>query len=896
MAIIDLQHNHTGVQSWETKFGADVMGGRGALVGHPDGYTYAIFARNYQDGISERRLYLTRTIDKGINWSDPIQITAGSWDDDPCALTLDESDTSSSIALAFVRNGYLMRTTINKETGVPTAIDYIDPVDMTVKDVMSPTLIRTLDGGYAIFYLNKLSMNYYYVSVARNANSFTMNSWVVSKYNNPYLIPSANTPYSISVKRLLNSHLMMVATVRTALNGAALSEGSNAYGWQNIVRGIMQTNIVVLFSSDDGITWTTPDQLTSYANDTSFNLDGFDSVANCDCLQLSDGRIVVAYEEHTAPILFNSETTSSAPTTWGYTFKAKYHEDKDLVFYCGNNLTTGGLFYFSKGNFDGVHRISATSTPYVWTNDIVDLDISPDGNLLVTGSWTGGLTLIDISDANPANWRTLYCLHYLTDPGDQLTTLGAVENGVALARVFQLAFQDDNTVVFSYKGMTTADGVAGGIWRYQLDANRDIITTGDNKHTLTNWKATQSGGVTTCPFVLQGGRIVAPYAGYMLSVSLTTGEIVRSTSITETGTHIFYDSVRDQFISSLSGDLYFYTDNGSSFTQVAHLDPTTTPAYPGGSSSYGYGVFNVSNRGILSFLTGRLSWTPLSNRKCAGYRNILDFLHLGDNFYSGNLDYAEIICPGWLALCSQNQIIFIPINKTGRLRYAYFTYDAVNKALVKTGVDWYDVCNAVKMGDEVNRVHFSSIIRDLEDRLYLYCTRYDYYYGSNEFGVLVGVIEPDVKKIQAKARIRNTYIDLLQSKGRIRNTYSPTFDLRVRVAFAQCFKVKARIVPRVSKNLSMRAAIKGRKTTSTTITFNVLGTNITKRCRLKFTVQTGYNRTIGLQARASIAKVQTTRMTCHFLVAMTPGNILKPTWNVKNTPQAGIQMRAWISK
>lgn len=880
MAIIDQQYNHIGIQTWETKFGADVMGGRGAMVGHPDGYTYAIFARNYQNGVSERRLYMTRTMDKGVTWSDPIQITAGAWDDDPGAIVLDENDVASDIGIAFVRNGYLMRTTINKETGAASAIDYID------NEIMSPTLIRTLDGGYAIFYLYNRSVIYPIVRVARNANEFTMNTWVRSTYSDPRLFPADNTPYSLSVKRMLNGDLMMLLTVRTALNGVASDEyGSN--GWSNIARGIQQTNIIVLFSSDDGITWTAPDQLTNYANDTSFGLDGFDSVANCDCVQLTDGRVVVAYEEHKAPILFNSETAPNVPPTWDYTFNVKYHEEKDLIFYSGSNSSTGGIFYFNKSNYNGVHRISTTSTPYIWTNDINTFDISPDGRLLVTGSWTGGLTLIDIADPDPANWKTLYCLHYLSDPGDQLSLLSS--------KIFLVRFYDNNTVVFSYNEFTGYHN-AGGIWRFKLDSERNIITTGDDKHTLTLWQTHAPHNTHNVAFVLQGGRIVAADSSGIASISLETGELQRVTYCSQAVDRIAYDQTHNLFIAATNNSIHFFTDDGNNFNEIDYMNATTNPAWPGASSAYSGGLFKIADQGMLGFRDGRLNWISLSNRKCAGYRNIKSYLRLGDNFYSGHLDYAGINIPGWLTLASFHQIIFIPITKTGKLRYAFFTYDAENKALNKAGVDWYDVCNEIKMGDEVNRVHFSSIIRDLDDRLYLYCTRYDYYHDGNEFGVLVGVIEPDVKKINAKARIQNTYINNVLGKSRIQNTYSSTFNLRVRVAFAQCFKAKARIVPHVNKTFSARAAIKSRKSANTPMFFDVLGTNITRRCRLKFIAQTGYNRTIGLTAKTYIAKTQTTRLTGHFLVAMPPSGEHKPSWNVKNIPQAGIQIRAWISR
>jgi hypothetical protein len=118
----------------------------------------------------------------------------------------------------------------------------------------------------------------------------------------------------------------------------------------------------------------------------------------------------------------------------------------------------------------------------------------------------------------------------------------------------------------------------------------------------------------------------------------------------------------------------------------------------------------------------------------------------------------------------------------------------------------------------------------------------------------------------------------------------------MRITFAQCFKAKARIVPIATSTFTTKASIKNVKSNNVPITFDVLGVNRQSRCRLQFIVATGYTRSKGLDMRVYIAKKLESRMTGHFLVAMTPSGPLKPVWNANVSTKQGIQLRAWISK
>lgn len=881
MAVIDLQHNHTGIQAWETKFGLNLCGGRGALTAHADGYTYCIFARNYQNGVSERRLYLTRTCDQGVTWADPIEITSGAWDDEPGVIPLVEDDPDSDLAVVFTRSGVVYRCLVDKETGMTSSIDN---VHASATNAMYTTLIRTLDGGYALFYIVNSSISTPTVQGYKNSNDFLMNSW---EDIDKVVFPANQEPFSLSVKRMLNGDLMLIASMRTALNGSTITE-QGGIGVQNLPRGIMQTNVGIAFSSNDGVTWSSVQQLTSYAGNTTFNLNSFDSVVSADGVQLSDGRVVVAYEEHKAPQYLSSleATGPTLPVNIGNILSVKYHESKNLLFIAADSLTNGGIFVFNLNTYASPSRILQTSTPYVWTNDINSLDISPDGTLLIAGSFTGGLNLIDISDADPTNWRTLYCLHRVTDPGDQPNPI--------VSNITKCVFADNNTVVFSYDEFSGFHN-AGGIWRFTLDANRDVITSGDQKHTLTTWTTVANFNTSKVDFVVQGGKIVAADSGVIQSVSMSTGLVQYSAAAPDD--QIAYCPRTNRFITTTVSTMAYYTDSGSAFSQVASFNATSNPAYPGQESATDVNLGQVKGFGLFNWKSGSLNWVSNNQPTSHGYRTIAWYLHIGEQLNGSSFSFCEDVIPGWLVIGTIEQLVFVNLLKTGRLRYGFFQYDAENKQLITDGVDFYDVCNAIKMSDsDVNRVHLAAIIRDLDDRLYLYCKRFDVLRDDNNFSVLVGTVEPDVKKFTARARIMNTYSSSFLGKSRIQAIGTQTLASRMRVSFAQCFKAKARIVPTVTSNVTIKACIKGKKSLTVPCTFDVLAVNRQTRCRLQFIALTGYTRSTTLNVKSYIAKRLETRMTGHFLVAMPPSGAFKPTWNSVVTARQDMRIRAWIVK
>jgi len=156
MAVIDLQRQHVGIQSLSSQLSNYVAAGQGAMLLHTDGYVYCVFARTYIDGVSQRRLYMSRSNDTGLTWSTPIEISSGYWDDDPAIIQLDLGDTESDIGIVFTRNDTLTRFTCDKDTGYATSP--YDPITGTVQYKKWVNVVHT-SGGFMILCLARDGIN-----------------------------------------------------------------------------------------------------------------------------------------------------------------------------------------------------------------------------------------------------------------------------------------------------------------------------------------------------------------------------------------------------------------------------------------------------------------------------------------------------------------------------------------------------------------------------------------------------------------------------------------------------------------------------------------------------------------------------------------------------------------
>jgi len=854
MTVIDLQRNHVGIQSIITQFANYAAAGQGAMLQHTDGYIYCVFARNHRQTIRGRRLYITRSNDNGITWSTAIEISTGNWDDDPAIIQLDTNNVNSDIGVVFNRipagtagsspTATLTRVAINKETGAAnTPYDAITPPNNTDQKWIS---IVSTSTGFLITCIPRASITTPQVSQYDNS-SFTTDNWA---YTAKTIFPTNKQPMSLSVKRLSNGHLAMIGAYRTALNGLAAVGNMG-----NLPAGILRCDAGVSFSSDDGGTWTDVQQITNYTGSPEFDLVGISSVASADLQELSDGQIVVAYQEHTAPQFVSVNTTLKFPATIGIVTDVRYHAEKNAILCGANDATNGGVFIFDL-TAQTITRLHTGSEPALWTNVVVSIDINTDGTKLAVGMDNGGINIIDITDADPAEWTIIKELREASTP-PLLATIPTANS------IYRVKWDVDSSTLLFFSYGDAAH------WGGRYD-------TADT--TLVNLQSTHTGGNDRV-FVVQSNKIVLVGGSTIQAVDKTTGEASYHTHTTYNNGTIFYDSINDEYVCvTYKPTMTRITDGGSSFTEQGHFTATSDPVWP---ESGIYEVIEIPGRGV--FFTNldqqgsgmEYHWYSYASKQPAGTRTRYFYLGLGENVNRYGCKWGcGIISNTWMAMPHTAHIIFQNLVNVGRIRYGYFGYNSETKQLVTTDVDFYDVCNIHKVGTNMTTLQFPKFCRDVDDRLYFYFNRWDILQpNGNEFAPVLGIVEPDVKKLTALARIRAIYTRTINSKGRIRKTYTSTLDVRMRIVFAQCIKIKARIVPRQTRTISVLASIKNWKSSSCRVSFSVQKTNITRKLHVLFWVNTGYNRSSSLTVKARVAQTYSCRTTGHFLIRIPASNV-----------------------
>ena len=882
MAIIDLQRNHIGIQSIINQFADYAAAGRGAMLSHSDGYVYCIFARNYLNGVcEERHLYMTRSNDAGVTWSAAIDLSTGTgseapttyWDDDVAIIELGASDHTSSngnlandIGVVFNRGTNLTRCTFDKDTGVAT--NPYDNITSSPTAMLWPSIVRTA-AGFLICCLYGASITVPYVYQYSNT-SFTTNAWSSTTKT---VFPTNGQPMSLSVKRLANGHLAMVGAYRTSLDGLAAIKGMG-----NLPGGILRCDVGAFFSSNDGSTWSAVQPLTSYGGTPALDLIGISSVASADLQELSDGRIVVGYQEHTVPQVISVDTALPFPSTSygvGAVSHPLYHAGKNAIFCAacdtylsGPTSDQGGVYIFDL-TLQTRTRIYTGSSPAIWSDTVVSIDISADGNSLAIAMSGGGVCLLNITDPDPANWTTLKELRTLSTPS-------IVKDNVSLIR-----WDGNDTVYFSY-GIQSA----GGVWGARYDISTNLLTT---LHTYS-----PSFSYVVNDFVMQSTKLIIVYSGGIEAVDKTTGLTLYRLATTDTSiNNVVYDSVNNEYLG-LSGNKMTRITDGGAFTEQHTFTSTSNPAWGG---KYGVdALLEIPGRGIFVAQTRGYQWYSYASQKPAGYRVQYGYFGLGENSDMSTAFLrrgSNLKTNTWLSLPSVAHITLQNMSNVGRIRYAYCTYNAGTKVI--TPEDFYDVCNINKVGTNMTALQFPHFCADADDRLYWYFCRWDLLQpGGNEFAPVLGVTDPDSVKITMRARVRQTYIKTLTSRSRIQATVTETLGMRMRIVFAQCLKMKARIVPVQLTTLSLRARILNHKSTTCLMTFMVQSTRSTN-VRLTFYVNTGYTggSNLSLTMKARIVKSYSTRMTGHFLVRV-PAATDKFSFSVLGRSNQTMSMRARI--
>jgi hypothetical protein len=861
MAVIDLQRQHVGIQSLSSQLSNYVAAGQGAMLLHTDGYVYCVFARTYIDGVSQRRLYMSRSNDTGLTWSTPIEISSGYWDDDPAIIQLDLGDTGSDIGIVFTRNDTLTRFTCDKDTGYATSP--YDPITGTVQYKKWVNVVHT-SGGFMILCLARDGINSPYVYEYTNSD-FTTNSWSAASKT---VFPANGEPMSMRVKRLSNGHFALVGAYRTSLDGRAGTE-SSGIGMSNLPAGMLRCDVGVFFSSDEGSTWTSAQKLSNYTGTLAFDLVGITSVASVDLEQISDTRIIIGYQEHTTPMFASPDTTLVMTSGMGNMSNVIYLESKNMLLFGGDNTTNGGLFALDI-DAQTITRIYSGSTPALWTNDVAVIAVSTDNNKLAIGTITGGVTVLDISDASPLNWTIIKELRTTSTPATLINNITQIH-------------WDGNTVFYFSYGAFSGNHNWGG--RYD---------TGDNS--LVTMLGSYQFNQVVYDFVVQSGKIVIVTTGRIEAIDKSSGAVLYTTLLSDTYTDLLYDSVNDEYIALHTSDLLLrLQDTGSAFSTLEALNATTTPAWTGMDSSYGKA--EIPGKGFFIFSDNRLVWYSYASRRPSGGREGNYYLGLGENINSTSFRRGcSIQDDTWVVFPRSQQLILQNLVNIGRIRYAFFEYDSGSKQLITTGVDFYDVCNSIKVGTNLKTLQFPRFCRDADDRLYWYFSRWDINQpGGNELAPVIGIVEPDTVKLTAMARIKQIYTKTFTGQGRIKQNYVSNLDARMRIVFAQCIKAQARIVPRQERTLTMQAQIKNWKSTSCRVSFSVQREGKVRKLRLNFWVNTGYTRSSSLTAQACIAQTYTWRVTGHFLVRVQASNA-NLAFSVNDTAHQTLNIRARIMK
>ena len=854
MSIINLQRNHVGVQSTLTQFGDYLAAGQGTMFRHTDGYIYCIFAQNYLSGVAnERRLYITRSNDNGLTWSDRITITSGHFDDKPAAIQL---TSSNDIGLIFMRTdadyhgnniiNTMIRAQINT-AGILTEAAFDEVTNSSAIDAGWLSLIA-IDNGYLIAALDRTSISSPQIRISTNDN-FTQNDW--SEFASHDIFPTNEQPMSMSLKRLNNKHLALVGVYRTSLNGA-----TTTYITQNLPAAMIRCDVGISFSDDEGQTWTAIQKLSNYTGTLTLDLLGIDSAASADLEQLSDDTIVVAYQEHTTPQFISHYTSGGTTLAFpnanvGQVKQVIYHTEHNMLITCSDDLTDGGVWIFNLTT-GARTRIFAGGTPDIWTNDVVQIQLSPDQTMLAVGTLTGGVTIFDVIDSNPANWGASYTKSLRIAVGNLPPITGGVMDSDA---IYKLLWADNDRLYWSYAAYTG----------YQHIGHFYTIST----DTLTQLFGAYSFNISNASFIIVDDYIYASNNDLIEKISLA-GVPVSSVNPGHDFTRLVYDDINNEIVGlglDAAGLARFSTN-------LVKLAEYTTPVTEGVYGSSAQSVVEIPGTGIFFYTHYRqLEWYSFHSRQLAGLRTGYLYTALGENtatvLNQGNLITTSngnrwIAMPGTIG--SYPYIIFLPLDKIGRIRYGVFEYNDISKELITTGVDFYDVGNPVHLSD-LNYLQFPKFCRDEDDRLYFYFNRWNPDITSgNELAPVFGIIEPDTKKLSILGRIRRGYTKTIETRSRVRNTILlDNLQIRARLSRMRCIQMQARIVPTIIQTISIKSAILGWKSTTIPASFYIQKI-VTNNVRATFWTNTGNTRTMTMECQSRIIKTSRTKATGHFFV------------------------------
>lgn len=868
MSVINAELNGKGINRLGSEWGATLGSGKATFVSHTNGSVYAIFARNYGLHTVERRLYVSISSDGGNTWSAPATVTSGYWDDEPTAIQLDLTSTSSLIGIVYVSEPVqtsatgldtMRRVTIDI-TGAPQS-----PLDalgnggsITHQQGRFPQLLNTPDGFMVVYVPNSSAINN--LSWMLNTSLFTDNSW-----NNqsgtfgpaPFFGSATLFFTSLHIFSMLNGHICALATCVTAIDYSGTPT--------NIpLEGTVTTNAYSTFSADFGSTWSTPQELTAYTTTPQFDLIGGVCAIEVRGTVLSDNSLVVSYTEG-LPAQYLNSLTSSLPAdgSMGTITKVKYMPTKNMLLVAASGAITGngGVYVFDLTARTRT-RLDSASTPPLWQNNVNDISVSADETYFVVVS-DGSVDIINMGATTTISSWTVTGLRTTSTPATKVSGAGRVSFDAS-----------GYGVSVGYKSSTS--GYVG----FYVDASNPSGGSYVDLYLGSGSLSTQGA------FIARANDVVVAGQRALYSISKSSGALNYSLTLAGTytfNTDLFYDSVNALFfignqISGSDQGLLKIIDSGTSFTSGGMAQ--TTPASP-----------DATNPSVIGEPVIGSAWEFPGIGRSSGYTDAFsgeqtnDFYSYADQAFYGPLSHPNIndqhepgprLGPGG-ALKGGNWryyepvpnlgLVCVPIIQRGRLRYGFFPYNASTHQLTTAGVNFYDVMNQIKVdATTFTTVRHFAFTADANNQLYYYFARGDLSRSTLQFYGYNGIVETQAFLLQCRARIIATTTRQLQMRGRIQKGATQSLQMKAAIVHAVCLMMRAHIVPIVTQTVQMRARIQGQQSVSMSGSFSV-SNQLSTFFRGSFTAQTGYNTGQSMSMQARIAPVSKMVFTGSFLVS-----------------------------
>jgi hypothetical protein len=872
--IIDQTINNVGIQTLDFQLSpVEMISGRCDLLRHSDGCLYTVFAKNYFTNVKERRLYFSRSDDQGLTWLEPIELTSGYWDDDPAIIQLVDADNNSSVGVVFNRAITYMRNASDDQEPimsrfVVTQAGALDsPIDPVTGSPTNRQFLGMCKKSTGHFIIASLAQGQTTAITFHENDVFLNNSWTTRSVSGVFG-SGTNYIYAARLRKLANGDFIIMGAVRSALDG-----NSN-----------LRCDLKAVISTDDCASVGAVQSLTTYPTAPGFRLDdGWKSVGDADVVQLSDGSISIVFQEFYPSQILATTTTPALPSGAGLFNSVVYHTSKNMLF-AGSSYTFGstneGLFCIDLTGV-AVTRLHTASTPAIWSNNVQRVALSADEKYLAVAT-DGSIDIIDTTDGTIANW-TIESLRTTTTP--------ALRNGD-----IEAVFFDGNTKLYFFYG--TQCGLArciGGIVDVtDLEAGiTDIMV-----HTSLS-SSIQSIPQYAAPFLLNG-QIISPIVNALATSDAITGVAVAYYIHVNRNVPVIYDDVNDEIISVDTATLKRLSYDGGTFTvlETQNVSGTGDPlvaTYPMTNFDFpGAGSLWYNSAGYASAVVA--TYYSFAERKTLGI-----ILNSNENYHAMSITQDSVSRIGcvtpdktWYVVGYSGYISAIPADNKGRLRYANFPYNTTTHALETAGVDFYDLVNQLRVGTRFNQIVMPHIWSLEDDRIILIAQYFAPAEVGRQFGTLIGILEPESYKIKIKARIQQNPTVTLQSRARVRQTITTTISTKARLIHMGCIKIRAHIIPRGSRLLTVRAAIRNWKYSTATISFDVQQTR-KSRCRLQFSAATGYTTNQELTVRARIARMYKTRFTGHLIVPAISDNTPTVSFSAGASYRQTMTVKARIS-